>query len=408
MKKLLTFFLTALLAFGVGWAAEVTDVLNSTWTGISGTSYSNFSNKAAPSSDAVYAGNCAGSNNTIQLRSNNNNSGIVTTTSGGTVKKIIVNWNANTVQGRVLNIYGKNSAYSAATDLYSSSSQGTLLGTVEKTTAVGTAITSELTISGDYEYIGFRSNSSAMYLTSVSIVWETGGSTVTPPTISPAGGNFGGSQVVTLSHADADAIYYTLDGSDPTTSSTLYTAPFTITSTTTVKAIAVKDGVPSTAATAIFTEMGVGTIAAAYALGQGDQFVFTSNAVVTYQNGRNVWIRDNSGSGMIYRVSSETGSFTNGDILDAGWTGTNTTYNSIPEFNNASGVSSSSNGGTVAPFDRTSTGVTTANVNEYVSLSNVTLSWDSSLGYCYVTIGNNKVYFRDYFGLGLTATSNHT
>ena len=408
MKKLLTFFLTALLAFSVGWAAEVTDVLTYQVLGL-GSSYADFTGKTA-TSNAVYAGNAMKSSaNAIQLRTTNNNSGIVTTTSGGKVRKITVVWQLSTNQGRKLDVYGKNSAYSAASDLYSSGSQGTLLTSLEKTAATGTAYTTEYTVSGDYEYIGFRSNSGAQYITSITIVWETGGSTtVAAPTISPAGGNFGGSQVVTISHDDADAIYYTLDGTDPTTSSTEYTAPFTINATTTVKAIAVKNGVSSSVASATFTEMGVGTIAAAYALAQSSQFVFTGNAVVTYQNGRNVWIRDNSGSGMIYRVSSETGSFTNGDILNAGWAATNTIYNSIPEFNNASGVTSNSNGGTVAPFDKTSTGITTSNVNEYVSLSNVTLSWDTSVGYCYVTIGNNKVYFRDYFGLDLSVASGHT
>ena len=405
MKKLLTFFLTALLTFSVGWAATVTDVLNQSWTGITGTSYSGFSGKAAPTSNAVYAGNCAGSNSSIQLRSNNNNSGIVTTTSGGKVKSITVNWSASTAPGRTLNVYVKNSAYSAATDLYNSSTQGTLLGTI----VCGTS--TSLTVSGDYEYIGFRSASGAMYLLEVSIVWETSGSTTTvaAPTISPNGGNFATSQVVTLSHDDADAaIYYTTNGVEPTTSSTLYTSPFTIYETTTVKAIAVKNGVSSSPATATFTNIGVGTIADAYNLAQGSQFIFTGNAVVTYQYGRNVWIRDNSGSGLIYRISSETGSFTNGDILDAGWAATNTTYSSIPEFNNASGVTSSSNGGTVAPVDMTSTGITSTDVNKYVSLSNVTLSWDYSVGYCYVTIGGNTVYFRDYFNNGLSVTSNHT
>lgn len=405
MKKLLTFFLTALLTFSVGWAATVTDVLNQSWTGITGTSYSGFSGKAAPTSNAVYAGNCAGSNSSIQLRSNNNNSGIVTTTSGGKVKSITVNWSASTALGRTLNVYVKNSAYSAATDLYNSSTQGTLLGTI----VCGTS--TSLTVSGDYEYIGFRSASGAMYLLEVSIVWETSGSTTTvaAPTISPNGGNFATSQVVTLSHDDADAaIYYTTNGVEPTTSSTLYTSPFTIYETTTVKAIAVKNGVSSSPATATFTNIGVGTIADAYNLAQGSQFIFTGNAVVTYQYGRNVWIRDNSGSGLIYRISSETGSFTNGDILDAGWAATNTTYSSIPEFNNASGVTSSSNGGTVAPVDMTSTGITSTDVNKYVSLSNVTLSWDYSVGYCYVTIGGNTVYFRDYFNNGLSVTSNHT
>ena len=53
-----------------------------------------------------------------------------------------------------------------------------------------------------------------------------------------------GSSVVTLTPTEAGSkVYYTLDGSKPTTSSTLYTAPFTLTEKKTVQAIAVdKDG----------------------------------------------------------------------------------------------------------------------------------------------------------------------
>ena len=154
------------------WAGEVTDVLNQTLTGVTGTSYSSFSNKTATSS-AVYAGQCAGGNSSIQLRSNNNNSGVVTTTSGGKVKSITVEWQSSTADGRTLNVYGSNSAYSDATDLYKADNQGDLLGTIVKGTSTS------LTIEGDYEYIGFRSASGAMYLTSVEIVWTTGGDT--PP-----------------------------------------------------------------------------------------------------------------------------------------------------------------------------------------------------------------------------------
>lgn len=59
------------------------------------------------------------------------------------------------------------------------------------------------------------------------------------PVISPAVETFYGSITVSITCSVAPAkIYYTLDGSTPTTLSALYTGPFSITSTTTVKAIA--------------------------------------------------------------------------------------------------------------------------------------------------------------------------
>lgn len=48
--------------------------------------------------------------------------------------------------------------------------------------------------------------------------------------------------MVTITSEDGAKVYYTTDGTDPTTSSTPYTAPFAITETNTVKAIAVADG----------------------------------------------------------------------------------------------------------------------------------------------------------------------
>jgi hypothetical protein len=75
------------------------------------------------------------------------------------------------------------------------------------------------------------------------------------PVISPDGGNFASSQTVELSSATASAsIYYTLDGSTPTPASTLYTAPITISSDTTVKAVASAPGyVQSGVSTATFS-----------------------------------------------------------------------------------------------------------------------------------------------------------
>ena len=47
---------------------------------------------------------------------------------------------------------------------------------------------------------------------------------------------------VTITAANSKAIYYTTDGNDPTTSSTLYTGSFTLTAAATIKAFAVADG----------------------------------------------------------------------------------------------------------------------------------------------------------------------
>ena len=146
------------------------DELNQALTGVTGTSYTNWSDKT-DNSAAVYAGNSAGGNSYIQLRSKNNNSGIVTTTSGGTLTKVAVTWNSNTIAGRTLNVYGSNTAYDTAADLYDSSKQGTLLGTI----AYGTS--TELTVSGDYAYVGLRSDDGAMYLDQVDITWSVSSNT---------------------------------------------------------------------------------------------------------------------------------------------------------------------------------------------------------------------------------------
>ena len=72
--------------------------------------------------------------------------------------------------------------------------------------------------------------------------------TVKTPIASPSGGSFYGTQTVTLTCATSGAdVYYTTDGSTPTSGSTKYTAAFTISDTTTVKAIAIKDGMNTSA-----------------------------------------------------------------------------------------------------------------------------------------------------------------
>src|SRR5580658_1755372 len=68
------------------------------------------------------------------------------------------------------------------------------------------------------------------------------------PTFSPAPGGYSAGQTVTLSDTTSGAtIYYTVNGTTPTTSSTVYSGPINVPSTTTIEAIAVAPGLNNSA-----------------------------------------------------------------------------------------------------------------------------------------------------------------
>ena len=81
------------------------------------------------------------------------------------------------------------------------------------------------------------------------------------PTFAPVPGTYTSAQSVSLQDTTAGAtIFYTLDGSTPTTSSTVYTTPIQVSATTTIKAMAVASGLANSAvATGAYT---IGTPAA--------------------------------------------------------------------------------------------------------------------------------------------------
>ena len=115
----------------------------------------------------------------------------------------------------------------------------------------GTAGTFPITVSGAAD----SDNYTFSYTNGTLTVSEK--EPVSTPVFSPASGTtFTSSQKITITCAtEGAAIYYTTDGTEPTTASTLYNGAFTITATTTIKAIAVKDGMAdSAAATAAYTK----------------------------------------------------------------------------------------------------------------------------------------------------------
>lgn len=141
-------------------AGTVTDVMTASDLPATSTSYTNFSNVSL-TSNAKYAGQSAkDSSGRIQLRSKNSNSGIVSTTSGGTITsvRIVVGNGNNTIL-----VFAKNTAYASASDLYNESLQGTQIGSCTST--------STISITDEYQFIGIRSSSGAVYITRIEITY---------------------------------------------------------------------------------------------------------------------------------------------------------------------------------------------------------------------------------------------
>ena len=243
LRSLLTLLVMAVWGTSA-MAQTITDELTLSTFGVSGTTYKSVTGKKS-NSDAVYSAQMAGGNNAIQLRSKNSNSGIVTTASGGNVKSITITWNSNTSSARKIDVYGKKTAFTAPTELYNTASEVTKLGTLSYSATANT-----LEISGDYQYIGIRSNDGALYLDKVEIVWNTAAATsCTAPTFTPDGGTVEKGSTVSLACGTEGAtIYYAINAADPETAvGTAYTTPIDINEDCSITAWAEADGMDASA-----------------------------------------------------------------------------------------------------------------------------------------------------------------
>ena len=99
-----------------------------------------------------------------------------------------------------------------------------------------------------------------LYVKSITIMHDCGGATPEPlqvktPTFNPAQGEYTEAQNVTITCATEDAvIHYTVDGTDPPAESPVYAEAIAVGETTTIKAIAMKEGMTnSEIATATYT-----------------------------------------------------------------------------------------------------------------------------------------------------------
>lgn len=174
--------------------------------------------------------------------------------------------------------------------------------------------------------------------------------TVAVPTISPAAGVFAGPVQVTLTTVPTNAaIYYTLNGTEPDESSTRYTAPFTVATTTEVRARAYSAGYnESGVATAAYVLPGPGILAVApsgttNAAGTTGGAFYPASVIYTLTNAGGLsldwtasvsadWLTLSATSGTLAPTSGSNvlASFnTNADGLPAG------DYNAVVTFSNA-------------------------------------------------------------------------
>ena len=107
---------------------------------------------------------------------------------------------------------------------------------------------------GETLVIQIAASENSLYCQGVTVEFDMPDSYVASPSL-PESCEFIDSKEVTITNnASGSTVYYTTDGTEPSASSMEYTLPFTITETTTVKAVAVKDGKASDVVEATYTE----------------------------------------------------------------------------------------------------------------------------------------------------------
>ena len=269
------------------------------------------------------------------------------------------------------------------------------------TTVSGGAAQTFATTSTKYTYTLSGTQANTVYylyvtnkncqLTEITLYYEEAAApAVETPTISGEV-SFTTTTTVTLGcTTDGAAIYYTTDGSTPTSSSTLYSEPFTLNATATVKAIAIKSGTSSSVAEKAFTKIEALTtmdaiFAAATTAGNTatDCYITFNNWIVTGVKNSNAYVTDGTKGLIIYQSSH---GFAVGNILSGTVACKVQLYNGSSELTSLTSTTTGltvTTGGTVTPVELDASGIaalTGVNTGSVIKIS----------GAC--TTNNSKYY----------------
>ena len=227
------------------------------------------------------------------------------------------------------------------------------------------------------------------------------------PVITAAEPTFTESTTVTITAADGATIYYTTDGTTPTVggaTTQVYTVPFTINKTTTVKAIAVKDGVSSDVSEKTF--VGPKTIADIYetAATQENVLLYLNNAQVVYAKDNNYILREDGRALDILNTSLELkqGQFVTGPVkLNISYTyGIYSTWDVYGETNADKLTITGAGSADPIPVLCATLGEVKNHPGDLVRVEN--LCWWYSYFYTYANYVYDYLYLSNASGFGLT------
>lgn len=283
-------------------------------------------------------------------------------------------------------------------------------GKFNGTTTVGTITTSGESFTSA-EWTG-SSNTLPVTITkntqiNTIVIEYTGGSStfVSAPVFTPRAGKYYAPISVSIASASTGAsVYYTTDGSEPSSTSTLYSAPIALSADATIKAVAIRDGNSSEVATAAYTfgtATKVANIAAYQKVADSTKVQFEGGVTVIAQYGQALYTKDASGYMLVYGNTGQT--YKTGDKIPAGFLGNKITYNCEPELSvySTDGFQAAEGSETVTPETVQVSDIDASMFGHYVLIKGVTFSGVSGKNFT-VTDASGKA--AGYSSMGVTVS----